>query len=287
MLSINEVAAVLTRNGFVHRPKPGKKVHQYEHPRLQEPVYIKQSQSLNPRIKTPLVLHPRHESLDKGASMSDGYYFNSNLEGFPKRFNTGKTEEAYGLALGFSAPADLDSLLSQLLGIAAPPSVYDPACGTGGMLSELGMHLGEVDPSTAHFLREDVATTETECQALIKARIGQGVYRNSLVSYWGGCAVTGCTNLAMLRASHAKPWHTASPVERLDPFNGLLLVPNLDLAFDQGLISFDDQGGILVSRDLDTSSACVLGINPHLRLRQIAVRHSTYLAWHRDHLFRK
>ncbi|MCY1312944.1 hypothetical protein D9M70_634180 [compost metagenome] len=90
----------------------------------------------------------------------------------------------------------------------------------------------------------------------------------------------------LLRASHIKPWRAASPVERLDPFNGLLLTPNLDLAFDQGLISFDDSGRILLGSDLDPASASALNITPELRLRHIEPRHRDYLAWHREYLFR-
>ncbi|MEN1607042.1 HNH endonuclease signature motif containing protein, partial [Pseudomonas aeruginosa] len=97
----------------------------------------------------------------------------------------------------------------------------------------------------------------------------------------GGCAVTDCSVPELLRASHIKPWRAASPAERLDPFNGLLLTPNLDLAFDQGLISFDDQGQILIGEDLDPDSARALNITPELRLRQIEPRHSPYLAGHR------
>ena len=40
-------------------------------------------------------------------------------------------------------------------------------------------------------------------------------------------------------ASHTKPWSACTHVERLDPFNGLMLTPNLDGAFDGGLVTFD------------------------------------------------
>ncbi|MCY1542287.1 HNH endonuclease [compost metagenome] len=131
------------------------------------------------------------------------------------------------------------------------------------------------------------ALTDTEREALIKARVGQGGYREALLAYWVGCAVTDCRVPELLRASHIKPWRAASPVERLDPFNGLLLTPNLDLAFDQGLISFDDDGQIRLSDDLDPDSARALNLNPQLSLRQIDSRHRDYLAWHREYLFRK
>ena len=140
--------------------------------------------------------------------------------------------------------------------------------------------------STEEFLN-DPNLSDTERDVLIKARIGQSGYRDDLLAYWGGCAITDCCVPELLRASHIKPWRAASPAERLDPFNGLLLTPNLDLAFDRGLISFDDQGQILLGEDLDPDSARALNITPCLRLRQIKPQHRDYLAWHREHLFRK
>ena len=132
----------------------------------------------------------------------------------------------------------------------------------------------------------EVALTDTERDALIKARIGQSRYRDSLVAYWGGCSVTECSIPQLLRASHIKPWRSANHAERLDQFNGLLLTPNLDLAFDQGLISFDDDGDILLSTEVDAATAAALHLSPALKLRQIEPRHRSYLTWHRENLFR-
>ena len=52
----------------------------------------------------------------------------------------------------------------------------------------------------------------------------------------------------VLRASHIKPWRACSDKDRLDPNNGILLSANLDALFDSGLISFDDNGKILISK---------------------------------------
>lgn len=83
---------------------------------------------------------------------------------------------------------------------------------------------------------------ETTRKRLIDARLGQGNFRERLIEYWMGCAVTGLTLVNILRASHIKPWHLSSNFERLDAFNGLLLSPNMDALFDQGYISFTKQG---------------------------------------------
>jgi hypothetical protein len=48
---------------------------------------------------------------------------------------------------------------------------------------------------------------ETEVERLIVQRIGQDVFRKSLMDYWGGrCPITGIDQPKLLRASHIKPW---------------------------------------------------------------------------------
>ena len=71
--------------------------------------------------------------------------------------------------------------------------------------------------------------------------------------------------------------------ERLDPFNGLLLVPNLDAAFDQGLITFDDQGFIMISHAFQ-EQAKLLGITVEMKVK-LHERHKKYLAYHREKIF--
>lgn len=127
----------------------------------------------------------------------------------------------------------------------------------------------------------------TEALRLTRQRIGQDVYRGALMDYWGGaCAVTGMALAPVLRASHARPWaECESDAQRLDVFNGFLLVANLDALFDQGLIGFDDTGGMLLSSTVTPEQAQRLVFSPSDRLRWIAPGHLPYLAWHRAHKF--
>jgi predicted restriction endonuclease len=124
----------------------------------------------------------------------------------------------------------------------------------------------------------------TEVERLVRQRAGQERYRNALLSYWGGtCAVTGVSATEALRASHAKPWaECADDAERLDAFNGFLLVANLDALFDRFLISFDDAGHLLTSTRLSQSDLPRLGIHSGMRLRWLASEHRHYLQWHRE-----
>jgi len=128
-----------------------------------------------------------------------------------------------------------------------------------------------------------VETQGTEIKRLLRQRMGQERYRNALLTYWGGaCAVTGVTVTEALRASHAKPWaECADDGERLDAFNGFLLVANLDALFDRFLISFDDAGYLLTSARLSPSDLPTLGIHPGMTLRWLTREHQPYLHWHR------
>ena len=124
---------------------------------------------------------------------------------------------------------------------------------------------------------------ETVRQALIAARVGQGAYRKRLVEIWTGrCALTGCAVPEVLIASHAKSWADSSNEERLDEFNGLLLAAHVDKLFDAGLISFADDGAMLISAALDTTALTILGLAPESRLRFVLEQHRPYLQTHRD-----
>lgn len=124
----------------------------------------------------------------------------------------------------------------------------------------------------------------TEIERMVRQRIGQNAFRSAMMDYWGNaCSVTGITVSEVLRASHAKPWADCSnDAERLDVFNGFLLVANLDALFDRFLISFDDKGAILISPYLTEDQRSPLGLNQKLNLRWLAEEHLPYLQYHRS-----
>jgi putative restriction endonuclease len=126
---------------------------------------------------------------------------------------------------------------------------------------------------------------ETERQSVIKARIGQGVFRQQLIEMWEGCAVTDVRLPNVLRASHIKPWRFSSNSERLNPYNGLLLLPQYDQLFDKGLISFDESGDLLRSPALELIEPSKLGISPKDKLRALSDQHCAFLCYHREEVF--
>ena len=84
-------------------------------------------------------------------------------------------------------------------------------------------------------------------------------------------------------ASHIKPWRESDNEERLDRFNGLLLIPNIDKAFDLGFISFNDSGKVLISSYLEKPE--VLGLQEDMSF-QVHHRHKRYLGHHRGVIFK-
>ena len=119
-----------------------------------------------------------------------------------------------------------------------------------------------------------------------RARVGQGRFRKDLLDYWqGACAVTLLRLPDILKASHIKPWRVSSNAERLDPFNGLLLLPQYDELFDSGWISFLDDGTMLVSRILAETSLALLGVQEGARLSRVEPRHRVFLGYHRKWIF--
>ena len=96
-------------------------------------------------------------------------------------------------------------------------------------------------------IESDGQIPETEREALIVARRGQGLFKQWVMEIETRCRITGVTNPMHLRASHCKPWRDSSNEERLNGENGLLLTPTMDHLFDRGFISFEDSGVLIVS----------------------------------------
>lgn len=83
-----------------------------------------------------------------------------------------------------------------------------------------------------------------------KVRIGQAYYRKMIVSLYGGkCCVTGLDVPKLLRASHIVRWADDKD-NRMNPENGLCLSGTYDLAFDQHLISFDEDYRMIVGCEI-------------------------------------
>ncbi len=83
-----------------------------------------------------------------------------------------------------------------------------------------------------------------------KVRINQGGFRKMILEiYENRCCVTGLDLPQLCIASHIIPWADRKDT-RMDPRNGLCLSATYDKAFDNHLITFDEDYRLVVSRDI-------------------------------------
>ena len=130
-------------------------------------------------------------------------------------------------------------------------------------------------------IRADQSLSETQKKRLIDARLGQGKFRDDLRKRWDdACAVTGLRVLEVLKASHIHPWKHSTNDERLDPANGLLLEANLDSLFDKYLISFQDDGQMIIVTNIKDDERRLLRLPGRLR-KSLNSDEKCYLAKHR------
>ena len=128
---------------------------------------------------------------------------------------------------------------------------------------------------------------ETTRKALIKARVGQGLFRRNLTQFENHCRITGVTYQAHLFASHIKPWRESNNDERLNGENGLLLTPSIDHLFDRGFISFEDSGELIISDIAHKESVQRMGVNTEqiVRVGKFSAGQKEFLAHHRRAVF--
>lgn len=125
----------------------------------------------------------------------------------------------------------------------------------------------------------------TEKLNLTLSRIGQGKFRNELINYWTFCSISKFDKVNLLVASHIKPWRESNNFERLDVYNGLLLLPNYDKLFDKGYINFDEKGKIRISKYLNPDDQKILNIDNEVKLINIENQHKEYLNYHSENCF--
>lgn len=90
-----------------------------------------------------------------------------------------------------------------------------------------------------------------------------------------------------LVASHIKPYINCSEEEQFDVENGLLLSRNMDLLFDQGWISFTNEGEVICSDNLDEELKNILSSKNIEKKYLNSEKRLEYLKYHRENVFNK
>ena len=134
-----------------------------------------------------------------------------------------------------------------------------------------------------HKILELNLPTVTERSGLVTSRVGQGAYRKRIIHRWEyKCAVTNFNKLDILIASHIVPWSKATDHERLDVNNGLLLSPTYDALFDKHLITFDNNGKIILSDKIEFSAYQKIGITGKEKIDGLSEYNHHYLQKHQE-----
>lgn len=206
------------------------------------------------------------------SSTATEFAHSTSYTAFPKRIHKGRTPTNYGLDFAVETAEALRVFVGLLLG----QTVEDVS--SASIAEEV-----DVDAETDTQANGDGGIDpRTESEVMSLARIGQGRFRDDLERRWGvRCAVTGLEGRALLRASHIQPWCDSSDRERLDPDNGLLLAVHIDVLFDNGLISFADDGAMLLSTTLSATTRQILGIDRALSIEGLSEGNRRYLTSHR------
>jgi hypothetical protein len=136
-------------------------------------------------------------------------------------------------------------------------------------------------------LRQRTDLGPVEKETLIRARRGQGRFRQDLERIETGCRLTGLIDRRHVRATHIKPWRVSDDGEKLDPNNGLLLSPHIDHLFSRGYISFTDEGDLLVSKFLNPVVLSTWGLKLAVKRNPFGAKQCVYLSYHRNNVFER
>ena len=130
----------------------------------------------------------------------------------------------------------------------------------------------------------DSTVPETDRVAIIRARKGQGLFKDRVSKIETRCRITGVDNPVHLVASHCKPWRDSTNEERLNGENGLLLTPSIDHLFDRGFIGFEDNGHLIISPVAHGPSLQRMGIdtNKIVNVGGFTTGQKQFLDFHRN-----
>ena len=137
-------------------------------------------------------------------------------------------------------------------------------------------------------VKQDILIPETTRLAIVKARIGQGLFRDEVAKVERHCRLTGVEDRDHLVASHIKPWKDSDNRERLSGFNGLMLTPTPDHLFDKGFISFGDDGSLLYASRVNRATLAKMKIPEEgFNAGRFSADQAEFLRYHRNFVFKK
>ncbi len=140
-------------------------------------------------------------------------------------------------------------------------------------------------------LETKIEERQTKETSKAKARQGADIYRKKVLEHMPQCPFTKISDDKLLIASHIKPYSICIKEGREDQasdyLNGLSFTPTYDKLFDQGYITFKDNGDLVCGTLLSSYTWERLNINPNAKnnLRIYPENRADYLKYHRQFVF--
>ena len=128
-------------------------------------------------------------------------------------------------------------------------------------------------------------------EKVAKYRQGATKYRKEVLEHMPQCPFSKISDERLLIASHIKPYSICikenKENEALDYLNGLSLTPTYDKLFDQGYITFTNEGELICGTQLSSYTWEKLSINPTAKnkMRIYPENRESYLEYHRNFVF--
>jgi len=121
-----------------------------------------------------------------------------------------------------------------------------------------------------------------------RARVGQGKYREELLSQCPFCPITMVSDDRLLIASHIKPWAKSNENEKIDPYNGFMFTPTFDYLFDKGFMSFTNDKKTILSPFLSKMTYSKIGISDNKSFPLLPMEGKEgYLEYHRNEILKR
>lgn len=208
--------------------------------------------------------------------------FYNSMKNYRDRFDSWLSDVRRGWRNADGSPGDLSSPASDVMNKmnGLPISLVEQK-----ILYWLSPNPSKQEVINFSNLVDDETLNETMRERLIAARLGQGEFRKNCLKLFPACPVTGIFFHPLLRASHIKSWSVCeSAHERLDPYNGIMLAAHIDALFDQGWLSFSNDGQVLISTELSDEVKEYLTLPK--KIAPFPLLSHNYLKWHRENILR-
>jgi len=136
-------------------------------------------------------------------------------------------------------------------------------------------------------IEQDTSIDQATKKQLVDSRRGQGKYRRNLALFEKKCRVTGITDKRFLIASHSKPWCKSDNNEKLDGNNGFFFSPHVDKLYDNGWMTFKENGDAVFADNTIVDALNQWNITFPINIGKLNFEQKSYLAYHREYVFKQ